>query len=109
MPREMTRKNLPLAPGDRHVKAFVRAGWTERKRTAGSHAIMTKDGHPEPLSIPCHKDKDVKRGLLEDLVQLAGMTIEEYCACFKGKRLEKIRAAAAAEAAREKSAEKPPA
>ena len=89
MTRSWTRKDLPVATCEKHVAAFKRAGWTERK-SKSSHRILVQDGVEATLSIPCHGD--VKRGLLEEQVALAGLTITEYCACFKGKRLEKLRA-----------------
>jgi predicted RNA binding protein YcfA (HicA-like mRNA interferase family) len=106
MTRKLTRQDLPLAPGERHVKAFARASWAEVRRT-GSHAILEKDGERYHLAIPCHGSTDVKRGLLAAQVHLAGMTIEEYCECFKGKRLEKVRAVAATRVAAEDAEDQP--
>ena len=60
------------------VKAFERAGWRKRPRTTGSHVILTKAGNPDILSIPIHKGKPIKQGLLRHQIKVAGMTVEEF-------------------------------
>ena len=66
----------------RVVKAFERAGWKTRGQR-GSHVQMTKEGNPHILSIPVHKGKPVKQGLLRDQIAKAGLTIEEFLALYK--------------------------
>jgi len=61
----------------RVVKAFERAGW-RRTRTTGSHVILTKAGNPATLSIPIHKGKPIKQGLLRSQIRAAGTTVEEF-------------------------------
>jgi predicted RNA binding protein YcfA (HicA-like mRNA interferase family) len=61
----------------RVVKAFERAGWKARGQK-GSHVQMTKEGNPHVLSIPVHKGKSVKQGLLRDQIAKAGITVEEF-------------------------------
>ena len=70
-----------LRPG-RVVKAFERAGWKTRGQR-GSHVQMTKEGNPHILSIPVHKGKPVKQGLLRDQIAKAGLTVEEFLALYK--------------------------
>jgi len=70
-----------LRPG-RVVKAFERAGW-KRRGQRGSHVQMTKEGNPHILSIPVHKGKPVKQGLLRDQIAKAGLTVEEFLALYK--------------------------
>jgi len=62
---------------DRVVKAFERAGWTVERQT-GSHVILSKAASPYVLSIPVHKGKPIKQGLLRSLIRTAGLTIEEF-------------------------------
>ena len=66
----------------RVVKAFERAGW-RRTRTTGSHAILTKKDNPATLSIPIHKGKPVKQGLLRHQIKTAGMTVDEFLELYK--------------------------
>lgn len=67
---------------DRVVKAFQRAGWTA-ERQKGSHVHMTKEGSPNILSIPVHKGKPLKQGLMRDQIKKAGLTIEKFLTLYK--------------------------
>jgi predicted RNA binding protein YcfA (HicA-like mRNA interferase family) len=59
------------------VKAFERAGWTVRGQR-GSHIKLPKEGNQNILSIPVHKGKPIKQGLLRDQIEKAGLTMEEF-------------------------------
>jgi len=67
---------------DRCVKAFERAGWTNEGQR-GSHVKLTKPGNPTILSIPLHKGKPLKKGLLVAQIKKAGMTVEEFLKLYK--------------------------
>lgn len=67
---------------DRVVKAFERAGWTLRGQK-GSHAKLTKQGNINTLSIPVHKGKTIKQGLLRNQITKAGLTVEEFLGFYK--------------------------
>ena len=67
---------------DRVVKAFERAGWTNEGQH-GSHGMLTKEGNPVILSIPMHKGKPVKKGLLVNQKKKAGLTVEEFLKLYK--------------------------
>ena len=67
---------------DRVVKAFERAGWTA-ERQKGSHVHLSKEGNRNILSIPVHKGKPVKQGLLRDQIAKAGLTVEEFLKVYK--------------------------
>jgi predicted RNA binding protein YcfA (HicA-like mRNA interferase family) len=67
---------------DRVIKAFQRAGWTP-ERQKGSHVYMTKEVNANILSIPMHKGKPMKQGLLKDLITKAGLTVEEFLKLYK--------------------------
>lgn len=62
---------------ERVVKALERAGWAARGQR-GSHVKLTKEGNPNILSIPVHKGKPIKQGLLRDQLSKAGLTMEEF-------------------------------
>lgn len=68
---------------DRVIKAFEKAGWSVRKQTATSHVKLTKEGNINILSIPVHKGKPIKQGLLRDQIQKAGLTVEEFLKLYK--------------------------
>lgn len=67
---------------NRVIKAFERAGWVIRKQT-GSHVILAKEGSVNILTIPVHKGKPVKKGLLLDQIKKAGLTEEEFLRHYK--------------------------
>lgn len=67
---------------DRVVKAFERAGWRSEGQR-GSHVKLTKEGNPYVLSIPVHKGKTIKQGLLRDQIKKAGMTVEEFLKLYR--------------------------
>ena len=64
------------------VKAFERAGWTIWGQK-GSHVKLTKQGNPNILSIPVHKGKPIKKGLLLDQIKEAGLTPQEFLEYYK--------------------------
>ena len=68
---------------DRVIKAFEKAGWKAKPRTGTSHVQLTKEGSPYILSIPVHKGKPIKQGLLRDQIKKAGLTVEEFLELYK--------------------------
>ena len=67
---------------DRVVKAFERAGWRSEGQR-GSHVKLTKEGSPYVLSIPVHKGKTIKQGLLRDQIKKAGLAVDEFLGLYK--------------------------
>ncbi len=67
---------------DRVVKAFQRAGW-KNEGQRGSHVKLSKEGNPNILSIPVHKGRPIKQGLLRDQIKKAGLTVEEFLECYR--------------------------
>jgi len=59
------------------IRAFEKAGWTNRGQR-GSHVKLTKAGNPNILSIPVHKGKPIKIGLLKDQIKKAGLTEQDF-------------------------------
>jgi len=79
------QRDLPLASGADHVKAFVRAGWVcSNKRAKDAHFYLSKAGERHCLSIPAHHQ--VKRALLQKQIKLAGLSEREYCDHFHKQR-----------------------
>jgi len=67
---------------DRIVKAFERAGWRNEGQR-GSHVKLTKEGSEYVLSIPVHKGKPIKQGLLRDQIKKAGLTVEGFLKLYR--------------------------
>jgi predicted RNA binding protein YcfA (HicA-like mRNA interferase family) len=59
------------------IKTFEKAGWVN-KGQRGSHVKLIKPGSPNILSIPVHKGKPIKIGLLKDQIRKSGLTEEEF-------------------------------
>ena len=67
---------------DRVVKTFKRVGWTV-ERQKGSHVKLSKEGNSNILSIPVHKGRPIKKGLLLDQIKKAGLTVEEFLEYYR--------------------------
>jgi hypothetical protein len=78
----MGQSDLPLASGEKHVKAFERLGWNccAKTKRKNPHFLLEKEGMKATLSIPAHPE--VKRRIVQKQIQLAGITEEEYIAAF---------------------------
>ncbi|MFY9167766.1 MAG: type II toxin-antitoxin system HicA family toxin [Desulfomonilia bacterium] len=53
------------------------------KRQTGSHIILGKENYPLLLSVPVHKGKPLKHGLLCKLIEVSGLTEEEFLSYYK--------------------------
>lgn len=62
--------------GKKLCKIVEKKGWVLKKVT-GSHHIYVKTGINKILSIPVHKNKDLKIGTLKALSKIAELTEED--------------------------------
>ncbi|MGB9133328.1 MAG: type II toxin-antitoxin system HicA family toxin [Methanosarcina sp.] len=62
------------------IKAFSKAGWFHH-RQVGSHFVLRKEGSKITLTVPKHKE--LKPGLLRNLIKASGLTVEEFEALLK--------------------------
>jgi len=62
--------------GKRLCKVVERKGWV-LKRVTGSHHIYEKLGVEQILSIPVHRDQDLKIGTLKALMKVAQLSEED--------------------------------
>ncbi len=67
---------LPALKPRQVVRALQRAGFVIDHQT-GSHVILYKDGHPNPVSVPQH-NKDLKRGTLVRIIKDAGLDHDRF-------------------------------
>jgi len=74
-------KGRPVT-GKEAVRAFERAGFVFN-RQSGSHVILKKDGHRYHLSVPVHAGKTLGTGLLNSLIEAAGLTPEQFAELLK--------------------------
>ncbi|PZV13721.1 MAG: hypothetical protein DCF20_14760 [Pseudanabaena sp.] len=62
--------------GKKLCKIVEQRGWTLKKIT-GSHHIYEKLGENKIISIPVHKNQDLKIGTLKALMKIAELTEDE--------------------------------
>lgn len=62
--------------GKKLCKIVEKQGWILRKVT-GSHHIYSKIGMDKILSIPVHKNQDLKIGTLKALMRIAELTEDD--------------------------------
>lgn len=68
---------LPQVTGERLVRALLKLGFVEARRTGG-HAIVRHASDPtRRASIPMHGSKAVRPGTLRAILKGAGVTIDE--------------------------------
>ena len=63
--------------GKGFTKILEKKGWF-LKRVQGSHCIYSHPGKTEIISVPVHKNDDLKRGLLHKLMNIAGINEEDF-------------------------------
>jgi predicted RNA binding protein YcfA (HicA-like mRNA interferase family) len=62
--------------GKKLGKIVQKKGWILKKIT-GSHYIYEKPGAKKILSIPVHRNQDLKLGTLKALMKIAGLSEED--------------------------------
>lgn len=63
--------------GKAAAKAFEKVGWLPRGQV-GSHLVLTKEGIRANLTVPMHTE--LAPGTLRSLIQIAGLTVDEFLA-----------------------------
>lgn len=62
--------------GKDFVKLLEKYGW-KLARVKGSHHIYLKADNPARISVPIHKNQDLKIGLLKYFMKVAGISEDE--------------------------------
>ena len=68
---------MKVVSGKHFCKVLEKHGWLLKRTTKSSHFIYTKPGNPATISVPVHGNKDLKKGLLADLLKQAVLTGED--------------------------------
>ncbi len=69
-------RRLPALRARKVVRALEKAGFYRDHQT-GSHVVLYKKGHPNPVSVPWHS-KALKRGTLRQIIKDAGLDVETF-------------------------------
>ncbi|MBI4506139.1 MAG: type II toxin-antitoxin system HicA family toxin [Chloroflexi bacterium] len=70
----MTR--LPRVTATQVLRALTRDGWYVVRRR-GSHVILGHSSKPRLTVVPVHRGRTLKPGLLQDILDDAGLSPEE--------------------------------
>ena len=71
---------LPSLKATNVIRALKRAGFSVI-RISGSHARLVHDSdRNRQTTVSMHKGKDVPRGTLRDIIEQAGLTVDEFIA-----------------------------
>ncbi len=62
--------------GKQFAKILESHGWV-LVRVNGSHHVYTQSGNPARISLPIHKNEDLKVGLLKHFMKVAGISETE--------------------------------
>lgn len=67
---------LPVCKAREVLAALRKAGFSVDHHT-GSHAILYKPGHPNPVTVPVHAG-DMKPGTLRRIIKDAGLSVDAF-------------------------------
>ena len=59
---------------------MVRAGFVVDRIKGSHHIVEHPDDKTKRTTVPVHKGKDIKRGLLRKIIEDVGMTEDEFVA-----------------------------
>ena len=67
----------PALNGKQVIRALRSFGF-EEVRTAGSHHMLWKPGHPTIVPVPVHGNHPLAEGTLSSIIRLAGLSRERF-------------------------------
>ena len=67
---------MKTIPGKEFVKILEKNGW-KLLRINGSHHIYGKQNHIERITVPIHKNQNLKLGLLHHIMKIADISETE--------------------------------
>lgn len=68
---------LPVLHPRKVNKALAKVGWKKEHQSGGEY-IKYKEGQPNPIAVPYHGGRDVKRGTLRGILKAAGVSRGEF-------------------------------
>jgi predicted RNA binding protein YcfA (HicA-like mRNA interferase family) len=74
----MNARRLPVLKARDVIRALEKAGFSV-VRVSGSHHRLVHDTDPtRQTTVPVHRGKDLPRGTLRDIIDQAGLTVDEF-------------------------------
>ena len=73
-------EKLPILKARDVIRALERAGFVI-SRTKGSHCrLIHRDDPARATTVPIHGSRDLPRGTLRDIIDQAGLSVDDFCA-----------------------------
>lgn len=70
-------QKLPAVTGKQLIRVLESQDWY-LKRTRGSHHYLRHPSIPDAIAVPVHGSRNVKPGLLLNILKTAGISREEF-------------------------------
>ena len=64
---------------------LAKEGWYKDHQKGGEY-IKYKEGHPNPINVPYHGGKGLKRGTLQGILKAAGVSRERFFELYRKKK-----------------------
>jgi predicted RNA binding protein YcfA (HicA-like mRNA interferase family) len=74
---------VPRVSGREIVRAFERAGWRVDRIRGSHHLLKAPDGRR--VTVPVHGAKTLPVGTIDDIIEQAGLSVDEFIALLRGK------------------------
>jgi predicted RNA binding protein YcfA (HicA-like mRNA interferase family) len=74
----MNAHRLPMLKPREVVRALEKAGFAITRSKGSHHRLVHVNDPSRATTIAMHKGKDVLRGTLVDIIEQAGLTIDEF-------------------------------
>lgn len=73
-------KPVPLLRAKDVVRALERAGFVVVRVKGSHHRMVHKDDPQRATTVPVHAGRDLPRGTLRDIIDQAGLSVDEFIA-----------------------------
>jgi predicted RNA binding protein YcfA (HicA-like mRNA interferase family) len=73
-------KPVPVVSGRDVIKVLGRAGFEVVRVKGSHHRLVHRDDATRATTVPVHANRDLPRGTLRDIIDQAGLTVDEFIA-----------------------------
>ena len=74
----MTSQRLPTLKSREVIRALEKAGFVVTRSKGSHHRRVHSDDAARATTVSVHKGKDIPRGTLADIIEQAGLTVDEF-------------------------------
>jgi predicted RNA binding protein YcfA (HicA-like mRNA interferase family) len=76
---------LPAVTSKQVILVLQRAGFSLYRHSGTSHSVWLREADGRRVTVPVHSGKIMKRKTLMQIINLAGLTIEEFSQLLRRK------------------------